>query len=377
MIGDKFKVLHIFNEIKYSGAEIMYANAAHIFQERGIELLVFSTGEELGEYSKVFEENGIKCFHWPIQKKKINLSIKAIKKNFAFYKFLKNHKIDVLHIHRADLYFLALVAKIAKIPTIKTVHNVHKNRIFTLPIAILTKFFARKLLKVKFQTIGKSVYTNELYYYKNPSIIINNWYNNSKFYPLKNDSEKKELRTKLGIEQDKFVIVSVGNCSKVKNHHDIIKSLPLIKNKINIIYLHLGTGETEEEEKKLAIELGVYNKIKFMGNQKNVSEFLIMGDVFVMPSEYEGLGISAIEAMACALPVILYNVPGLRDLIKNANEGYLIEPNFTELANNLLYISRNYTEAKAKGLKGYEKVKHSYSMEKNVMKIIDLYRNDL
>src|SRR5690606_33415856 len=102
-----------------------------------------------------------------------------------------------------------------------------------------------------------------------------------------------------------------------------------------------GKGKTECEEKQLSEDLGINGLVRFEGNKDNVRDYLLASDVFVMPSKFEGLGNSCLEAMACGIPVILYNVVGLRDLISNNDNGFLIEPNPQELANKIVLYSDN------------------------------------
>ena len=74
------KVLHLFNEINFSGAEKMYASAAYAFQKRGCEILAFSTGKNIGTYVVDFEKNGICVYHYPICN-----SFKWRAKSFLYY----------------------------------------------------------------------------------------------------------------------------------------------------------------------------------------------------------------------------------------------------------------------------------------------------
>jgi len=366
------KVLHLFNEINFSGAELMYANAAEIFQSNGIEMLAFNTGKSKGNFISEFNKKNIKVYHKPI-KKGINFSLKIFKFYWHFYRFLKNEKIAVLHIHRSDLYMVTLCSRIAKVRTIKTIHNVFRHRTLTHPYGVAQRFVARKLLNVKFQTIGKSVYENELNYYHNPSKLINNWYNSNLFYPKKDENEVLAIKKKLGINKDTFIVTSVGGCSNIKRHDQIIKSLGLIKSKIKFEYLHLGSGVTETNEKKTAKKLGIIDRIHFLGNKNNVRDYLIASDVYIMTSEFEGLTISGLEAMGCALPLIFYDAPGLRDLIKNDDNGFLINPNYHILADKIMeFYSKPYLKVE-KGLSSFKHVKKNYSMEINVDKIISLY----
>ena len=367
------KILHLFNEIKFSGAEIMYAQAAPLFQKEGCELIAFSTGLSLGDFAPVFEENNISLFHKPIIFKEI--SFKGFKYYLNLYRFLKEENINVLHIHRSNLIIAGIVAKLANVRCIKTQHNTFRNRWFTLPYAITWRFILRKVFSVTFQTIGESVYLNELNYYKNPSVKINNWFDEKKFYPAKDSQEKINLRQQLTIPQDAFVIISTGGCSHIKNHHDIIKALALVKNKINVLYLHLGQGVTETEEKQLAQEFGISQNIRFLGNQINVRDYLVAADVYLMTSKFEGLGNAALEAMACKLPCVLYNVAGLRDLIKNDDNGFLIESDYHLLAEKILEVQSNPVCAQTKANDAYAFANKESSINVNVQKIIKLYKN--
>jgi glycosyltransferase involved in cell wall biosynthesis len=366
------RVLHLFGEIKFSGAEIMYASAASLFNEKGIEMLAFSTGKELGSFAPVFEEKNIKVYHYPIIRS-TKISIPKFKDYINFYKFLKKEQINILHIHRMDLYLVGLCSRIAGVTTIKTMHNVFRNKIITYPHGFLLRFIGRKLFKIKFQTISKSVYENELNYYHNPSIQINNWYNPANFYPPLHLNEKESIRKELGIVANSLVLISVGECSEVKNHIDIIKAINRLNEKIPLLYLHLGIGTTETVEKELAKTLGLQDKIRFVGNTHKVRDYLIASDIYLMPSKFEGLGNACIEAMACGLPSILYNSPGLRDLINNNDNGFLIDPDFRGLASKIKEYIDNPQLLKLHGKNAANFVVSNFSMQQNVNKIINLY----
>lgn len=371
----QIKVLHLFNEIKFSGAEIMYASAASYFIKNNINLYAFSTGKELGEYCEIFKKNGIKVWH--VEIKKITGLISLLKNIFIYYpnlyRFLKDEKINILHIHRNDLYIPAYLAWIANVGCIKTQHNVFKNRWFTLWYAKLQRRITSKLFNVKYHSIGDTVFNNELNYYKNKSILINNWYNNNKFY-VKNPVNKTIVIDNKVFDESYYKIISVGSCTRIKNHKDIIKALSLLDNKFKFIYIHLGVGETKCKEVELSIELGLRDKIFFLDNQEDVMYFLSRSNVFIMTSLFEGLAIAAIEAMACGLPLILYNSPGLSELINQDNNGFLIENSFTELAKKLIIMQNNLNLSKKMGESAASFAKQNYSMNSNVEKIISLYK---
>lgn len=369
------RVLHIFYELKYSGAEIMYADAATLFQQEGVELHALSTSHVIGDFENRFKSESIKIHHIPLTLREINpCHIWHFCKKLL--KLIKTHKIEVLHIHRSRHFvFFSLVGYIAKIKVIRTVHNVFKHRKLTWLKGYLERYTATRFLNVKFQAIGESVYNNELYYYKNKSTVINNWYDENKFYATKTSSEKKELRASFGISTAATVIISTGGCSLIKNHHDIIKALQLVNQKIECFYLHLGQGITESEEQLLAKELEVSDKILFLGNREDVRNYLILSDIYLMPSRFEGLGNAALEAMACGLPSILYDVPGLKDLIRDNDNGFLISESHAILADKILYLYENPELRNAMGNNAKHFAEQNFSMQKGVKGILELYRS--
>ena len=100
---------------------------------------------------------------------------------------------------------------------------------------------------------------------------------------------------------------------------------------------------------------------------------MVCADVYVMTSKFEGLGNAALEAMACELPCIFYDVPGLRDLIKNNNNGFLISPSIKNLTGKLLKLYNDPALRERMGSSALNYVEKNFSMNKNVMKIIELY----
>ena len=87
----------------------------------------------------------------------------------------------------------------------------------------------------------------------------------------------------------------------------------------NFIYLICGNGELKEYLKNLAKELGVSDKVKFLGYRKDVLEIYKIADLFLFPSKREGLPCSLIEAMACGLPCVASDVRGNKDLLRSDN----------------------------------------------------------
>ncbi|WNC71183.1 glycosyltransferase family 4 protein [Thalassotalea psychrophila] len=369
------KIIHIFNELKFSGAEMMYAQAGRFFENKGYKLVAISTAKDVGEFAPNLKKNNYSIKHFPLKCLKLNNVLQFVLYFYNFYKYLKKENASVLHIHKSKhFWFFSLCGFLAGYRVIRTVHSVFKNRKVTWLKAVLERYSARKLFGLTFQSIGQSVFENERDYYKNSTVKVNNWFDESKFYPLTDNSEKNKIRAELNIPIDCFVVVSVGGCCDMKNHHHIIKALANLPNSIDIFYLHLGRGETECKEKELTFKCGLESKVRFVGNTTSVRKYLVASDLYLMPSDFEGLGNSALEAMACGLPSILYNVVGLRDLIEDDDLGLLINPNIEGLINSIIKLYKSPTLREEMKIKAITKANKEYSLEHGVESILDLYK---
>ena len=366
------KVIHILHELKFSGAEIMYVDAAPIFKKLGCELSVVATANKLGEFAPKFKEAGYSIYHKPYPEKK--KYFKRIRFFIEFVRFIKQNKFQVIHNHSSKTFWgMAFCARIAGIRTIHTFHNVFPTNWYSRSYHILLRWSAKHLFKCHFQTISDSVYTNELNRFKNNTTLINNWYGSNRFYPGA-QSEKNKIRKKLGISIDANVLISVGGCSPIKRHSEIIKALPIILKKLpNTIYLHLGEGISLDDEKNLARQMQLSHIIQFMGNQKDVRNFLVASDFYLMPSKHEGLPITTIEAMGSEVPTILYDVPGLKDFNKNGNNSYQIEENFEKLADAVIFLQKKHELRNKLVLNAKSYVDNKYDMKTNASKIYQLY----
>lgn len=366
------KIVHILHELKFSGAEIMYVDAASVFQNKGYELLVVATAPQLGVFASNFEQAGYQVFHKPFPRL-INY-VARINYYREFIKFIKVENIDVVHIHsHGSMWSMALCAWITKVKSVRTFHSIFPSNWYSYFYHCLLRWSAKNIFKCKFQSIGNSVHDHELKLYWNKTIMIENWYGSNRYFPA-GIEEKKRIRQELDISDNAFVLISVGGCDHNKRHHDIIKALSLVIEQIpDIFYLHLGKGETEKEEIELAENLELTENIRFCGNQQNVRKYLVASDVYLMTSRAEGMPITALEAMACNLPSIFYDVKGLRDFNKNGKNSILIPDDYKVLAKKIIYLYFNPEKAVEIANNATSMVNKYYNMDRNANSICGLY----
>src|SRR5699024_9605117 len=140
---------------------------------------------------------------------------------------------------------------------------------------------------------------------------------------------KSEYRKKLGIPDDAFVVLSVGELNQNKNHETILKAVAKLKNK-KVYYVICGQGPLYEKLNLKAKQLGVQDQFILLGYRNDIIEICKMSDLFAFPSKREGLGMAALEAMAAGLPIITSNVHGIVDYSINGQTGYNYSPTDVE-----------------------------------------------
>lgn len=132
--------------------------------------------------------------------------------------------------------------------------------------------------------------------------IIYNGIDTKRFF--KCDCKRNQVRQELGIPKDSTVIINIGRFTKQKNQNWLIDMMVYAKEK-NIYLILVGDGELREPCQKEVKEKNITEKVRFLGQRQDIPDLLNASDIFIMPSLYEGYPISALEAQACGLKVML------------------------------------------------------------------------
>lgn len=148
--------------------------------------------------------------------------------------------------------------------------------------------------------------------------VIPNFIDLAKFKKQKKDHFKKAI-----CPDGEALIVHTSNFRKVKRIGDVVAVFNNIQKEIPAKLLMIGDGPERVTAETLSRELGIAERIRFLGKQEAVEEVLSVADLFLMPSEKESFGLAALEAMACEVPVISSNTGGLPELNLQGVTGFL------------------------------------------------------
>jgi glycosyltransferase involved in cell wall biosynthesis len=134
---------------------------------------------------------------------------------------------------------------------------------------------------------------------------------------------------KLGIADDEAIILSVGRLSQEKGHADLIRAAAILSGlpeaprfRVAIV----GDGPEREPLSRLALELGVQQRIKFAGFQREMGPYYAMATVLAVPSHSEGSPNVVLEAMAAGLPIVANEVGGIPEILEQDATGLMVTP---------------------------------------------------
>lgn len=140
----------------------------------------------------------------------------------------------------------------------------------------------------------------------------------------KREELRGEKRRELGIPEGAFHVVSVGELNENKNHQVILRAVARLKEQ-DICYSICGSGPMEAYLREEIEALGLQQRVRLLGYRRDVAEVLQSADCFAFPSKREGLGIAAVEALACEVPVIAADNRGTREYVRDGENGIVCD----------------------------------------------------
>ena len=338
-----------------------------LFKEKGYEVHVASRGNEKIKYCDKHYELPFERF--PLKKNNIK-TYKELKK------IINENNYEIIHCHTPVGGVLTRLAarKARKKGTrvIYTAHGFHfykgaplLNWLIYYPIEKICSRWTDTLITIN--TEDYQFAKKKFKKCKDIQLVHGVGLDTSRFDKELTNEEKIEKRKELGINKEDIVFSYVAELNKNKNQILLINTIKeLKKDMTNVKLLLVGQGPLCEEYQNIIKENNLKDNIKLLGKRKDINEILSITDIYLASSLREGLPVNVMEAMYKGVPIIAKDNRGHRELVKDGENGFLIDNNPNQLAECIkkIYLDKKlYSTLKEKG-----KITAEKFLLKNVLK---------
>ncbi|GAA4302034.1 N-acetyl-alpha-D-glucosaminyl L-malate synthase BshA [Aestuariibaculum suncheonense] len=255
---------------------------------------------------------------------------------------VKLHGIEILHVHYAIPHAYAaymakkmLIEENIYVPIVTTLHGTDITLVGSHPFyrpAVTFSINKSDAVTAVSQSLKDD--TLRLFDIKNEINVVSN------FIDLdKHDCKFTDCQRSLMAKENERIITHISNLRPVKRVEDVIEVFYNIQKEMPAKLMLVGEGPERERIEARCMELGIYNKVAFLGKSNEIDKILCFSDLFLLPSQSESFGLAALEAMASSVPVISSNTGGIPEVNIHGVSGFLSDVgDIADMTKNALYI---------------------------------------
>ena len=358
----KVRVLHVIPNFGPGGAERLVVDLMEATDKERFEVAAVSLYPESGTVlEKEIKEKGFRVYFLD---KHRGLDLRMIPQ---LYRVFRSFRPDVVHTHLYVLRYTLLPALFCRIPVkVHTVHNVAQKEVDW--VGKLVHWIAFRLGNVMPVSISqeiantvRAVYGRGIY-----SPVIYNGIPTMRFISSagQDNVEKKEV-----------VLLHVGRFAPQKNHLLLVEAFALAVKEYPKMRLWLvGDGPLRPAVEKTVVEMRLEGKVFFLGIRDDVPKLLADSDLFVLSSDYEGVPLTVLEAMAAGKPVVATGVGGVPELVEDGVTGILVPPcNPEALAKGILRLAKDSDLRQRMGKAAQERALERFDIARTAREYEALY----
>lgn len=363
------RIAHIAARLPVGGMEKVVASLQRHTRERGCEPVVWCL-EALDQLGADLAAEGVPIVDF--QKPEGRHPQTFLKLARA----ISHHRIDVVHCHDELSWFYGAIASrlvTRHVPAVVTMHgrrpDISRRHLLeqqvlarmSAAIVCVSDFLRRQLIEDVHVSPGRVR-------------VIRNGIDVASDPPT--PAERQAARDALGVKYDAFVVGTVGEHSKVKNLDMALEAMRMVVEVVPVATLVLiGDGALRQRLELRAEQLGIRAKVVFAGIRRSVPDLLAAFDVYVCSSDYEGVSLSILEAMARSCPVVATDVGGNPEVVVGGKTGLLVpKGDAGALAHNLLRVWRDTPFRESAGREGNARFRAEFGISRMAEAYAALYR---
>jgi glycosyltransferase involved in cell wall biosynthesis len=364
-------ILHIISTLHVGGVENQLALILGKYDRRKLSPLVCSLSDE-GEIGREIEESGIEVI--PLNKLRHRFDWTIVR---DIYNLIKTRDVKIVRTHQyhANLYG-RLAAWPAKVPcVVASVHNVYTRdrKLHRRIINKLLSGFTDKVVAVS-ETVKRDILKYDGLTDDKVTVIYNGIDTQRVF-----DTNRNSMRANLRIPPEAPVIGTVGRLTIQKGQKYLLDAVAMLREKFpQILLLIVGDGPIRDELGSRIKALGIDKNAILLGTRRDIPQLLSAMDIFVLPSLWEGLGTSLIEAMAAGKAVIATDIAPFREIINSEKVGILVPVEDSKaMASSIELLFNDKSLAETFGRSAKERVFSHFTMDITVNRYVSLFENIL
>jgi glycosyltransferase involved in cell wall biosynthesis len=379
------RVLRVIARLNVGGPALHVAYLSEGLADYGYEtmLVAGTVGEGEGSMEDVARSRGVEPIFVPALQREVSPADDLIAAR-EIRKLIKEFRPHVLHTHTAKAgavgRIAAAISGTAKPPVI--VHTFHGHVLrgyFTSPTTAWFRQLERALARSTDALIAVSPEVRDdlvqLGVAQRSRIAVIRLGLDLEARVHAPEGAGAALREQLGIGRDRFVVGWLGRMTQIKRADDLLRAFALLDREDSDLVL-VGDGPLRKALEEQAEALGIADRVHFVGYRSEVADVYDACDVVALSSANEGTPVTVIEALAAGVPVVSTDVGGLRDVVRNGTDGYLVDAGDVKaLAQRMAALADDPERARAMGETARERVMERYAVPRLLGDVDRLYRS--
>jgi glycosyltransferase involved in cell wall biosynthesis len=376
----------VIARLNMGGPALHVAYLAAGLRERGYDTMLVAGSLARGEDSMEFvaDELGVKVERLPGLRRDIS-PVRDVLAVLGLAQLIRRERPTILHTHTAKAgavgRMAALFAGDARPPIVVHTFHGHVLRGYfgplrTLGFRLLERWLARGTdalvavsPEVRDDLVRLGVAPREKFTVVRLGIELEE--------RLGGRNGRDETRRVLGIPPERFTVGWMGRMTGVKRTGDVLLAFKQLRERgVDACLCMVGDGPERDQLEQRAHALGIMRDTLFLGYQEDVARFYAAFDAMILPSGNEGTPVSAIESLAAGRPVVATRVGGVPDVVRDGEDGFLVElGDVPELADALARLAADPELRARMGEAGRARVVPRYAVERLVDDVDRLYRS--
>lgn len=343
-VNSKIHIVHITQHLEIGGLESFIVEFCRKLDKDAFTATVLCLNGYDERYRKSLTECGVE----------VHLIKKKNKYDFMFLwraaTYLKNIGADIVHTHGGCFLYSTLIGKLARVKGL--VYTVHGMPVTSGLQAGLEEFLSCSMtdhIIAVSDEIAENFKNRQRGSLHKINVIING-IDSDRYMPLKDEQLIAKSKYTYGLPADRKIIGSVGRLETVKNYPLLLNAVAMLTHsgRHDCHLVLVGSGGEVGRLKQLAGDLGLEDRVSFLGMQYDLHKIYPLFDVFVLPSLTEGTSLSLLEAQSCGVPAVVTDVGGNSGVVRNGFNGFLCpNRNLEAMAARLDYCLSSRVEMEA------------------------------